>query len=107
MPARASPALEARHRREAGRPPLPLLERILEASSREVEVGEKNQERKEAAMMRVRDPWLIEGHYLEEPYDWAVSPDLQPLLRREPPDDPEWRSLLEDPEALLQWGDSR
>jgi hypothetical protein len=67
-----------------------------------MEAGEKNQQTKETAMVRVRDTWLMEDRYLEEPYDWAVSPDLRPLLRREPPDDPELRSLLEDPEACLQ-----
>jgi hypothetical protein len=57
-------------------------------------------------MMRIRDSWLMEGHYFEEPSDWAVSPELRSLAREEPPEDRGFRSLLEDPEACRHWGSS-
>jgi hypothetical protein len=48
--------------------------------------------------MRVRDTWLLEDHYFDEPTDWAVSPELKPALRDEIPQTFGIRSLLEDPE---------
>ncbi len=48
--------------------------------------------------MRVRDTWLLEDHYFDEPNDWAVSPELKPFLREEIPESFGIRSLREDPE---------
>jgi hypothetical protein len=48
--------------------------------------------------MRVRDTWLLEDHYFDEPSDWAVSPELKPLLRDEPPESFGIRSLVENSE---------
>jgi hypothetical protein len=46
--------------------------------------------------MRVRDTWLLDEHYFDEPNDWSVSPELKPLLRDEVPESIGIRSLLED-----------
>jgi hypothetical protein len=57
-------------------------------------------------MMRIRDTWLMEGDYFEEPCDLAVSPELRSFAREELPEDRGFRSLLEDPEARWHWGSS-
>jgi hypothetical protein len=57
--------------------------------------------------MRVRDTWLLEEHYFDEPNDWSVAPELKPLLRGEPSDEEGFRGLLEDgPASSWNWGDS-
>jgi hypothetical protein len=56
--------------------------------------------------MRVRDTWLMEGHYFEEPSDWVVSPELRSFAREGLPEDRGFRSLLEDPEACWDGGSS-
>ena len=54
--------------------------------------------------MRVRDTWLLEDiHSVDEPSDWAVTPELTSLIRREPPEETGFRSLLDDPEACCEW----
>ncbi len=56
--------------------------------------------------MRVRDTWLLDGHYFDEPSDWAISPELQRSVRHQPEEeDRGFRSLLEDPEACWHWSE--
>ena len=37
--------------------------------------------------MRVRDTWLLDGHYFDEPSDSAISPELQRSVRDQPEED--------------------
>lgn len=53
--------------------------------------------------MRVRDSWLLEDHYFDEPSDWTIAPELKPLVRDDIPEDAGFRSLLEDPEVHWDW----
>jgi hypothetical protein len=55
------------------------------------------------AVMRVRDTWLLEDHYFDEPSDWAIAPELKPLVREDIREDEGFRSLLEDPEVHWNW----
>jgi hypothetical protein len=76
--------------------PLGLLERILEGGGGgAAEEGED--------VMRVRDSWLLEDHYFDEPSDWVIAPELKPLVRDDIPEDAGFRSLLEDPEVHWDW----
>jgi hypothetical protein len=54
--------------------------------------------------MRVRDTWLLDGHYFDEPSDWAIPPDLKYSIRDQPEEERGFRSLLDDPEAC--WHES-
>jgi hypothetical protein len=54
--------------------------------------------------MRVRDTWLLEDHYFDEPSDWAISPELKLLVRDDDDGDRGFRCLLEDPEACWHSG---
>jgi hypothetical protein len=60
---------------------------------------------KEKNVMRVRDTWLLDGHYFDEPSDWAISPELQRSVRDQPEEDRGFRSLLDDPEACWHWSE--
>jgi hypothetical protein len=54
--------------------------------------------------MRVRDTWLLEENYFDEPSDWAISPELKVLAVEDMEDDDRgFRSLREDPEARWHW----
>ena len=77
-------------------PALVLLERILEE-------GGELRRIKEKTVMRVRDTWLLDGHYFDEPSEWAIAPELKPLVREEIPEDAGFRSLLDDPEVHWDW----
>ena len=79
-------------------PALVLLERILEE-------GGELRRIKEKTVMRVRDTWLLDGHYFDEPSDWAISPELQRSVRDQPEEDRDFRSLLDDPEACWHWSE--
>jgi hypothetical protein len=57
--------------------------------------------------MRVRDTWMMEDHYFDEPSDWAVAPELKPLMRDDGDGEGGFRSLLEDPEACWMGASER
>jgi hypothetical protein len=61
----------------------------------------------EEIAMHVRDTWLLEEDTsLDEPSDWAITPEMRPLPREDSDDDRGFRSLLDDAEACRHWGRS-
>ena len=57
-----------------------------------------NRQTTETTVMRVRDTWMLEEHYFDEPSNWAIAPELKALVRDDD-EDRGFRCLLEDPEA--------
>ena len=45
-------------------------------------VGTGHEPRRKEIVMRVRDTWLLEDHYFDEPSDWTISPELEDLVSR-------------------------